>query len=195
MLRSESEQSVEENMDPPSYTRKILREELKLSEQELTKYQKVLAEKAAVIQRKIALKEEEDIVVSEVDTIDAEEAADKEGQLVPVENPMDMNTALALMQDFEGEVDMTTLSDIDEAEIEKMILGQEERELKTIIWNNLNKDWIAEQKVKKRTKKAALKQIKAQKLSQSAASSSACNFSQLDEGQLSPSDASFDPQL
>ena len=83
----------------------------------------MLAEKAAVIQRKIALKEEEDIVVSEVDTIDAEEAADKEGQLVPVENPMDMNTALALMQDFEGEVDMTTLSDIDEAEIEKMILG------------------------------------------------------------------------
>lgn len=39
-------------MDPPSFTRKILREELRISDNELNKYQKILAEKA----QKIALK-------------------------------------------------------------------------------------------------------------------------------------------
>ena len=46
LKRTESEQSIEESMDPPSFTRKILREELRISENELNKYQKILAEKA-----------------------------------------------------------------------------------------------------------------------------------------------------
>ena len=49
LKRTESEQSIEESMDPPSFTRKILREELRISENELNKYQKILAEKAAKI--------------------------------------------------------------------------------------------------------------------------------------------------
>ncbi len=43
--------------------------------------------------------------------------------------------------------------DDDEDEINKLILSPEERRLKTIIWNNLNKDWIEEQREKRRKKK------------------------------------------
>ena len=53
LKRTESEQSIEESMDPPSFTRKILREELRISENELNKYQKILAEKAAKIAQKL----------------------------------------------------------------------------------------------------------------------------------------------
>jgi hypothetical protein len=40
--RTESEMSIEESMDPPSFTRKILKEELNISESDLDKYQKIL---------------------------------------------------------------------------------------------------------------------------------------------------------
>lgn len=53
LKRSESEQSIEESMDPPSFTRKFLREELRISENELNKYQKILAEKALKITQKL----------------------------------------------------------------------------------------------------------------------------------------------
>ena len=53
MKRTESEQSVEESMDPPSFTRKILREDLCISDNELNKYQKILAEKALKITQKL----------------------------------------------------------------------------------------------------------------------------------------------
>ena len=42
------------------------------------------------------------------------------------------------------------LSDVDDAEIDQLILTEEERKLKTILWNNLNKEWILEQQEKKR---------------------------------------------
>lgn len=46
------------------------------------------------------------------------------------------------------------ISDIDDdEEINQLILTEEERKLKTILWNNLNKDWIKEQQEKKRLKK------------------------------------------
>lgn len=45
------------------------------------------------------------------------------------------------------------LSDVDDAEIDQLILTEEERKLKTILWNNLNKEWILEQQEKKRQKK------------------------------------------
>ena len=60
MLRTQSEQSVEESMDPPSFTRKILRDELKISENELNKYQKILNEKALKITQKLSKEEEDD---------------------------------------------------------------------------------------------------------------------------------------
>ena len=41
-------------MDPPSFTRKILREELNVSEKEVDKYLKILAIKAAKISRKLS---------------------------------------------------------------------------------------------------------------------------------------------
>lgn len=37
-----------------------------------------------------------------------------------------------------------SLSDVDDAEIDAMILTEEERQLKKVIWDNLNKDWIKE---------------------------------------------------
>ena len=52
--------------------------------------------------------------------------------------------------DSEG---IISLSDVDDEEIEKMILTEEESRLKKIIWDNLNKDWIKDQKRKKRERK------------------------------------------
>ena len=49
-------------------------------------------------------------------------------------------------------------SDADSPEINQLILTADERKLKTIIWNNLNKDWIKEQHEKKRKKKEERKQ-------------------------------------
>ena len=60
LKRTESEQSIEESMDPPSFTRKILREELRISENELNKYQKILAEKAAKIAQKLGDEDNEE---------------------------------------------------------------------------------------------------------------------------------------
>lgn len=51
-------------MDPPSFTRKILQEELNITEQDLTKYQRILSEKAAIITRKLAIGDES---IEEVD--------------------------------------------------------------------------------------------------------------------------------
>lgn len=50
-------------------------------------------------------------------------------------------------------MDIDTISDIDDDEVEKMLLKPDERDFKTRVWNNLNKDWIIEQKEKKRQKK------------------------------------------
>jgi hypothetical protein len=50
-------------------------------------------------------------------------------------------------------VDIDTISDIDDDEVEKMLLKPDERDFKTRVWNNLNKDWIIEQKERKRKKK------------------------------------------
>lgn len=47
-------------MDPPSFTRKVLREELRISDNELNKYQKILAEKALKITQKLKADDEED---------------------------------------------------------------------------------------------------------------------------------------
>ena len=47
-------------MDPPSFTRKILREELRISENELNKYQKILNEKALKITQKLTSKEDDE---------------------------------------------------------------------------------------------------------------------------------------
>lgn len=50
-------------------------------------------------------------------------------------------------------MEIDNISDVDEEEIEKMILKPEERDFKTRVWNNLNKDWIKDQKERKRKKK------------------------------------------
>lgn len=44
-------------MDPPSFTRKILKEDLMISENQLDRYQKILAEKAAKITKKLRLEQ------------------------------------------------------------------------------------------------------------------------------------------
>lgn len=48
------------------------------------------------------------------------------------------------MKRFEDNDGIETLSDVDDAEIDQLILTEEERKLKTILWNNLNKEWIQE---------------------------------------------------
>ena len=52
--------------------------------------------------------------------------------------------------------------EIDEEEINNMILSEKERNLKTRIWNNLNKEWLTEQNEKKRKKKEQAKKVKSQ---------------------------------
>lgn len=49
-------------MDPPSFTRKFLREELRISENQLNKYQKILAEKAYKITQKLKEDDSDDEV-------------------------------------------------------------------------------------------------------------------------------------
>jgi transcription factor IIIB subunit 2 len=62
-----------------------------------------------------------------------------------------LNEALkTISHDNDG---IETLSDVDDAEIDQLILTEEERKLKTLLWNNLNKEWIQEQQKKKREKK------------------------------------------
>lgn len=58
LMRSESEQSIEEQMDPPSFTRNFLALEMKQCGQAITdgeaeRYQKVLKEKADIITAKL----------------------------------------------------------------------------------------------------------------------------------------------
>ncbi len=67
----------------------------------------------------------------------------------------DLQVALALIEQFQApcNVDIDTISDIDDDEVEKMLLKPDERDFKTRVWNNLNKDWIIEQKERKRKKK------------------------------------------
>lgn len=58
LARTESEQSIEESMDPPSFTRKFLAIEMKnygdpLTEVQQERFQKALKEKAAIINDKL----------------------------------------------------------------------------------------------------------------------------------------------
>ena len=50
-----------------------------------------------------------------------------------------------------------SLSDVDDEEIDAMILTEDERRLKKVIWNNLNRDWVREQKQKRLQKKLLAK--------------------------------------
>ena len=56
----------------------------------------------------------------------------------------DTNRLQMALKQFDDNDGIETLSDVDDAEIDQLILTEEERKLKTILWNNLNKDWIQE---------------------------------------------------
>jgi hypothetical protein len=54
------------------------------------------------------------------------------------------------------------LSSSDEEEIHKYMLNDEEKVIKSVIWHEMNKEWIQEQKEKEvRIKKATKPQMKA----------------------------------
>lgn len=63
---------------------------------------------------------------------------------------MKRESIVSLKKDADG---IISLSDVDDDHIEQMILTEEESRLKKVIWNNLNKDWIREQKKRKRENK------------------------------------------
>ena len=44
-------------------------------------------------------------------------------------------------------------SNSDDEEINQLILNEDEKKLKTILWNNLNKEWLEEQAAKKKKKR------------------------------------------
>ena len=64
LKRTVSEQSVEETMDPPSFTKKRLSEELNVSEKEVDKYLKILAAKAEKISRKLQSSYQDESIVA-----------------------------------------------------------------------------------------------------------------------------------
>lgn len=66
-------------MDPPSFTRKILKEELRISENELNKYQRILAQKAQKITHKLNQGEDELQQSSNAAEVKNEEAKTEEG--------------------------------------------------------------------------------------------------------------------
>ena len=77
----------------------------------------------------------------------------------PVDHLGDMIAQLKSQQEGmlvpAAELDIEAMSEeVDEAEIDKMLLRTDEKALKTRIWNELNSDWIKEQK----TKETSLKQ-------------------------------------
>ena len=189
-------------MDPPSFTRKILREELRISENELNKYQKILAEKAFKITQKLKegdsedAENEEDLEPEEQDEelkgepdgnlkiTDREEgeageepsAADKYksfmDSLVPVNAEIGAKRMQSIGEDVDLSkmlsklennghaanqlvpIDMNDISEPDDEDIEKMILNEGERALKTRLWNTLNQDWISQEREKKKARKA-----------------------------------------
>jgi len=62
--------------------------------------------------------------------------------------------ATTLKKDPDG---IISLSDVDDEEIDSMILNEDERRLKKVIWNNLNREWVKEQKQKRLQKKLLAK--------------------------------------
>ena len=63
----------------------------------------------------------------------------------------DLDSAIALIDQHENQlIKYDDLPAINEEEIKKMILSEEEKNFKDRVWKNLNKQWIAEQNEKKR---------------------------------------------
>ena len=56
--------------------------------------------------------------------------------------------------------DINEVSEPDDEEIDKMILNDSERALKTRLWSALNQEWIASDREKKRVRKAEKKKNK-----------------------------------
>ena len=193
LKRSVSEQSLEESMDPPSFTRNILKDELRISEHELNKYQKILALKAQKITLQLSKGEDDEgdhaIKNSPADNGEPEENKTGSGllvsnqreqhqhyeaeqdeenleerrynkfveSLVPVATKFDL---LPLSATAYNAGELGTVPEPDDSEIDKMILNEGERALKTRLWTTLNKEWIAQNREKRRVKKADSKKKK-----------------------------------
>ena len=156
---TEVPEQMEESMDPPSFIKTQSKRILEI-EDGLDDIHKMIEEKASRIEEKLG----------KFDSGNGEEEKEllnsQENQLVPYYNPSNSGVLIQstlmkresstieeysrLKMDSEG---IISLSDVDDEEIEKMILTEEESRLKKIIWDNLNKDWIKDQKRKKRERK------------------------------------------
>lgn len=93
--------------------------------------------------------------------------AESAGVAKPIGEEIDLGK---ILQKFENNgagnnqvipVDIDELSEPDDDEIQKMILTDEEKALKTRLWNTLNQDWISQEKEKKKARKAQRKIDKA----------------------------------
>ena len=121
----------------------------------------MIEQKASEIEQRLEKYEENhgDTTSYEKKTLEEEKElpANKLNQIVPFIQNMDNNGALQTIRKDSNQIE--TLSDVDDAEINQLILSEDEKRLKTIIWNSLNKEWIQEQKQKKRDKKAKSKKL------------------------------------
>lgn len=133
-------QPVEESMDPPSFTKKLLALEmeqagLSITDSDLKSYQQVLKDRESKINQK--LEKSQQIVTEPVEQEEPEP---------------DFQNAISLLEE-QSVIKYDDLPAISDADIDKMILTDQERLFKARIWNNLNKQWLVDQKQKKRNKK------------------------------------------
>lgn len=148
---------LEETMDPPCFIRNQSKRILEI-EDGLDDIHKMIEQKASKIEQKLEKYEH-----NNGGTLEEEKDS---GQLVPYNpqllQPSETSTTVATLKrelsvppyqssrDADGVI---SLSDVDDEEIEAMILTEEESRLKKVIWDNLNKDWIKDQRKKKRERK------------------------------------------
>ncbi|CDW72004.1 transcription factor iiib 90 kda subunit [Stylonychia lemnae] len=173
--KSPSSASIEENMDPPSFTKNLCKKKLEIQE-DLDEIHKMIEEKANQIEQRLVrydstrnqnyedskVPQQEEIIMINTSTVpDSNQnqlvpyftSAQGQGQNMLGVQMQDTSRLQMALRSFEDNDGVETLSDVDDAEIDQLILTEEERKLKTILWNNLNKDWIQEQYEKKRLKK------------------------------------------
>lgn len=158
---------LEENMDPPSFTKGQCQKLLSI-EGEMEDIHRMIEEKASKIEEKLGKIESPYLQPGASSLEEEKEGAPTEHQLVPYQSPdagRGVSSALVkresyqtfLRRDPEG---IISLSDVDDDEIDKMILTEEESQLKKVIWDSLNKEWIHEQKRKRRDHKEKRKKDK-----------------------------------
>ena len=116
------EKDIKEECDPPSFKKAVGIKEIL----KLANYEKELVKKASQIEEKICQPSDE----------------------LSTTGDLSKDTTLAIFTDYTDKND----EDIDDEEINSYLLSKEESIMKSIVWHNMHKDWLEEQKIKEKKK-------------------------------------------